>query len=203
MRRNVPQSGAYEHQPSLLQQGASGPRSGRLHQPGKNSTASRRIHHAMPALMRACCRSAAGCALTCSLLRRAEAPRPSVAHQMLLRGAAYGELDHPDADSPYFKRINRENASHRVLDLWWVGNDLHATVQVLDTRQGDLIRDIYTSGRKCALPLPHARCAGANRRSLPAAWASPAVAGRRCSQTRMALCTSATTSCWHARQRCA
>ena len=70
---------------------------------------------------------------------------------MLLRGAAFGELDHPDADSPFFKQINRDNASHRVLDLWWVGNDLHATVEVMNTQQGKLIRDIYLAGRKCAL----------------------------------------------------
>jgi hypothetical protein len=37
-----------------------------------------------------------------------------------------------------------------VLDLWWQGNDLHATVQVLKTRQGALVRDTYLAGRKCA-----------------------------------------------------
>lgn len=96
--------------------------------------------------------AAAGHATQCLLLRRAEVSRaPLSLHQLLLRGDALGELDHPDADSPYFKRINFKNASHRVLDLWWQGNDLHATVQVLNTRQGNLVRDTYLAGSKCAL----------------------------------------------------
>ena len=37
-------------------------------------------------------------------------------------------------------------AAPQVLDLWWVGNDLHATVQVLNTRAGDLVRNVYLSG---------------------------------------------------------
>ena len=70
--------------------------------------------------------------------------------QLLLRGSAIGELDHPAPDSPHFRRINRDNASHRLLDLWWEGNELHATVQVLPTRAGELIRDVYLAGHKCA-----------------------------------------------------
>ena len=70
--------------------------------------------------------------------------------QLLLRGSALGELDHPAPDSPSFRRINRDNASHRLLDLWWERNDLHATVQVLPTRAGELIRDVYLAGAKCA-----------------------------------------------------
>ena len=64
-----------------------------------------------------------------------------------------GELDHPEADSPFFKLINRDNASHRVLDLCWLGNDLYATVQVLNTRAGELVRNAYLAGHKCA-PAP-------------------------------------------------
>ena len=70
--------------------------------------------------------------------------------QLLLRGSALGELDHPAPDSPYFRRINRDNASHRLLDMWWEGNDLHATVQVLPTPAGELIRNAYLGGAKCA-----------------------------------------------------
>jgi len=70
--------------------------------------------------------------------------------QLLLRGSALGELDHPAPDSPYFRRINRDNASHRLLDLWWEGNDLNATVQVLNTPAGELIRNAYLAGAKCA-----------------------------------------------------
>ena len=45
--------------------------------------------------------------LTCASLSRARA-------QMLLRGVALGERDHPPPQSPQFKSVNVANASHRV-----------------------------------------------------------------------------------------
>lgn len=39
---------------------------------------------------------------------------------------ALGELDHPDSDVVEYK-----NASHRILDLWWEGDDLMGKIEVL------------------------------------------------------------------------
>ena len=104
--------------------------------------------------------------------------------QLLLRGIAFGECDHPAASSPHFKHINCANIRHRVrlvamlhacahalrsrlpcarssdneriagasfqfLDIWWEGNDLHATIQVLPTAAGAVVRDICLNGERC------------------------------------------------------
>ena len=127
-------------------------------------------------------------ALRC--ISRSRATRPRL--QLLLRGIAFGECDHPPAASPHFKHINCANMSHRVrlaamqhacahalrsclpfagssdsassidassfqfLDIWWEGNDLHATIQVLPTAAGAVVRDICLNGERCVAP--HLRC---------------------------------------------
>lgn len=39
---------------------------------------------------------------------------------------ALGELDHPDRSTVEYK-----NASHRIVDLWWKGDDLYGKIQIL------------------------------------------------------------------------
>ena len=52
-------------------------------------------------------------------------------------GNAYGELDHPD--SPI---VSLKNASHIVKEVWWKGNDVMGTVQLLNTPSGNIVKNI-------------------------------------------------------------
>jgi len=42
-------------------------------------------------------------------------------------GRALGELDHPDSAI-----VSLSNASHKVIDMWWQGEELYGKVQILD-----------------------------------------------------------------------
>ena len=56
---------------------------------------------------------------------------------------ALGECDHPDGEV-----ISLKNASHMINRIWWDGNDVLGTVQVLNTPAGDVLRGLYESGVK-------------------------------------------------------
>ena len=56
---------------------------------------------------------------------------------------ALGECDHPDGEV-----ISLKNASHMVNRIWWDGNDVLGTIQVLNTPAGDVLRGLYESGVK-------------------------------------------------------
>jgi hypothetical protein len=56
-------------------------------------------------------------------------------------GNAYGELDHPD--SPI---VSLKNASHVVKEVWWKGNDVMGTVQLLNTPAGNIVKNILRDG---------------------------------------------------------
>ena len=56
-------------------------------------------------------------------------------------GNAYGELDHPD--SPI---VSLKNASHIVKEVWWKGNDVMGTVQLLNTPSGNIVKNILRDG---------------------------------------------------------
>ena len=56
-------------------------------------------------------------------------------------GNAYGELDHPD--SPI---VSLKNASHIVKEVWWKGNDVMGTVQILNTPSGNIVKNILRDG---------------------------------------------------------
>ena len=56
-------------------------------------------------------------------------------------GNAYGELDHPD--SPI---VSLKNASHIVKEVWWKGNDVMGTVQLLNTPSGNIVKNIIMDG---------------------------------------------------------
>ena len=61
---------------------------------------------------------------------------------------AFGELDHPAPDSPWFRRPNRANVSHVVLEMGWEGNNLVGVVEVLPTPCGNMLRDLYLMGER-------------------------------------------------------
>lgn len=54
---------------------------------------------------------------------------------------AFGELDHPDSTV-----INYRNVSHVILELWWEGNDLWGTLELLDTPSGNIAKAIILAG---------------------------------------------------------
>lgn len=54
---------------------------------------------------------------------------------------AYGELDHPD-DSV----VNLKNASHLVTDIWWEGDDVRGTIEVLNTPSGNILKSLLECG---------------------------------------------------------
>ena len=51
---------------------------------------------------------------------------------------ALGELDHPDSSV-----VNLRNASHIVTDMWWDGDDLKGTVEILDTPAGNILKNLF------------------------------------------------------------
>ena len=54
---------------------------------------------------------------------------------------ALGELDHPESSV-----VNLNNVSHNVLKIWWNGDDLNGTVQVLDTPSGKILKELCRAG---------------------------------------------------------
>lgn len=54
---------------------------------------------------------------------------------------AFGELDHPD-DAV----VNLKNASHVVKKIWWDGDTVMGTLQLLDTPSGNIARSIMEAG---------------------------------------------------------
>lgn len=54
---------------------------------------------------------------------------------------ALGELDHPDSSV-----VNLNNVSHNVLEMKWVGNELHGVVEILPTPSGQTLAAILKSG---------------------------------------------------------
>ena len=56
-------------------------------------------------------------------------------------GNAYGELDHPESAI-----VSLKNASHVVKNLWWDGDNLMGTVELLNTPSGNIVKEIILGG---------------------------------------------------------
>jgi len=61
--------------------------------------------------------------------------------KLVEEGTATGELDHPDSAV-----VSLANVSHRVLDMWWQGEDLYGKVQITETPAGDILKGLLKSG---------------------------------------------------------
>lgn len=59
---------------------------------------------------------------------------------------ALGELDHPDSSV-----VNLNNVSHNVLEMHWNGNDLMGKVEVLDTPNGKILKELFKAGIKLGI----------------------------------------------------
>jgi hypothetical protein len=54
---------------------------------------------------------------------------------------AMGELDHPEASI-----INLSNVSHNIKKVWWEGNDLMGTLELLQTPSGKIAMELVSAG---------------------------------------------------------
>jgi len=54
---------------------------------------------------------------------------------------ALGELDHPDSTV-----INLKNVSHNIKEIWWEGDDLCGTVEILGTPSGNILKELLKAG---------------------------------------------------------
>ena len=54
---------------------------------------------------------------------------------------ALGELDHPESSV-----VNLNNVSHNVLKIFWEGDDLKGTIQILDTPSGKILKSLFEAG---------------------------------------------------------
>ena len=57
---------------------------------------------------------------------------------------AYGELDHPESSV-----VELENTSHIVRDVYWRGDDVMGTVEILNTPTGKILQEIINA--KCTV----------------------------------------------------
>jgi len=56
-------------------------------------------------------------------------------------GRAVGELDHPDSAV-----VSLANVSHKIVDMWWQGEELYGKVQITETPAGDILKGLLKSG---------------------------------------------------------
>jgi len=57
--------------------------------------------------------------------------------QLIKERRALGELDHPE--SPV---INLKNVSHNIREIWWEGDDVMGTVEILSTPSGNILKEL-------------------------------------------------------------
>lgn len=60
--------------------------------------------------------------------------------QLIKERRALGELDHPDSSV-----VNLGNSSHLITRLWWDGDDLLGTIEVLNTPAGNILKALFES----------------------------------------------------------
>ena len=54
---------------------------------------------------------------------------------------ALGELDHPDSSV-----VNLANVSHNIKKVWWDGNDLMGSLELLNTPSGKIAQELVSAG---------------------------------------------------------
>lgn len=61
--------------------------------------------------------------------------------ELIENDLAGGELDHPDSAV-----ISLSNISHKVIDMWWQGEELYGKVKIAETRAGDTLKGLLKTG---------------------------------------------------------
>jgi hypothetical protein len=59
---------------------------------------------------------------------------------------ALGELDHPESSV-----VNLQNVSHNIKKVWWKGDDVMGTVEVLGTPAGNILKELLKAGVKLGI----------------------------------------------------
>jgi hypothetical protein len=59
---------------------------------------------------------------------------------------ALGELDHPESSV-----VNLQNVSHNVRDVWWKGDDVMGTIEVLSTPAGNILKELLKANIKLGI----------------------------------------------------
>jgi len=77
-----------------------------------------------------------------TLMREAE----KYAQGPIAENRALGELDHPESSV-----VNLQNVSHNVKKIWWKGDDLVGTVEVLSTPSGNILKELLKAGVKLGI----------------------------------------------------
>ena len=54
---------------------------------------------------------------------------------------ALGELDHPDSSV-----VNLNNVCHIMKKVWWEGNEVHGTCEILPTPAGNILKALFAAG---------------------------------------------------------
>ena len=66
--------------------------------------------------------------------------------KLIEEALAGGELDHPDSAV-----VSLSNVSHRVLDMWWQGEDLYGKIMIAYTEAGDKLKGLLKTGFKLGI----------------------------------------------------
>jgi hypothetical protein len=59
----------------------------------------------------------------------------------ITEGRATGELDHPESSI-----VSLQNVSHIIREVWWNGNEVMGTVEILNTPKGKIAQDLMEAG---------------------------------------------------------
>lgn len=68
------------------------------------------------------------------------------ANEQIAENRALGELDHPESSV-----VNLQNVSHNIKKIWWKGDDLVGTVEVLGTPSGNILKELLRAGVKLGI----------------------------------------------------
>ena len=59
---------------------------------------------------------------------------------------ATGELDHPESSV-----VELKNISHIIRDVWWDGEEVYGTLEILNTPSGNIVKSLMESGVKIGI----------------------------------------------------
>ncbi len=66
--------------------------------------------------------------------------------KVVAEGRATGELDHPDSSI-----VSLERVCHIIREVHWEGNEVHGTVEILNTPKGKIAQDLIEAGVKIGI----------------------------------------------------
>ena len=85
-------------------------------------------------------------------------PRPILEREIqnykkaIAEGRATGELDHPESSI-----VSLQNVSHVIREIWWNGDEVMGTVEILNTPKGKIAQDLIEGGVRLGIS---SRCVG-------------------------------------------